>query len=136
MTPQDMAALHLACFTTPRPWSSAEIKDILDNPYCFVCTVPEGFAIGRAVAGEAELLTIAVAPAAQGRGIGAALIDDFLAKAKLRQSESAFLEVAENNGAAISLYVKKGFVQTGQRPRYYHQPDGSAVSALTFAYVF
>ena len=136
MTPQDMAALHHACFTTPRPWASGEITDVLDSPYCFVCTVPEGFAIGRAVAGEAELLTIAVAPDAQGQGIGAALIDDFLAKAKLRQSESVFLEVAENNGAAIGLYVKKGFVQTGKRPRYYQQPDGTAVSALTFTYVF
>lgn len=133
MTPDQMAAIHLACFTTPRPWAASEIAGLLDSPHCFACFAENGFLLGRAVAGEAELLTIAVSPIAQGRGIGAALLEMFFDAARRRDSEQAFLEVAANNPAAIHLYVKTGFVQTGQRPAYYRMPDGAAVAALNFA---
>jgi ribosomal-protein-alanine N-acetyltransferase len=132
MTPDQMATIHSACFTTPRPWSASEIVGLLDSPHSFVCFADSGFLLGRAVAGEAELLTIAVSPVAQGRGIGAALMDQFLDAARHRHSEQAFLEVAANNPAAIHLYLKKGFRQTGLRPAYYRLPDGSTVAALNF----
>ena len=57
-----MAALHAACFAFPRPWSAAEFAALLADPLVFVQTLPGGFVMGRAVAGEAELLTVAVAP--------------------------------------------------------------------------
>ena len=133
MTPDGMAAIHRACFTTPRPWTAAEFAALLANTYCFCTTAPQGFALGRAVAGEAELLTLAVLPDAQGRGIGRALVAAFLDTARVRGSDTAFLEVAETNGAAIHLYLTSGFVQTGRRPKYYHQPDGTAIAALNFA---
>lgn len=132
LTPDQMAAIHRACFVTPRPWSAAEIAALLDSPHCFACCAENGFLLGRAVAGEAELLTIAVSPTAQCRGIGAGLMDMFIDAARQRHSEQAFLEVAANNPAAIHLYLKKEFVQTGQRPAYYRLPDGSAVAALNF----
>ncbi len=132
MTPEQMAAIHRACFTTPRPWSASEIAGLLDSRHCFACFAENSFLLGRAVAGEAELLTIAVSPDSQGRGIGAALIDLFLGAARQAQCEQAFLEVAANNPAAIHLYLKKGFTQTGQRPDYYLLPDGNRVAALNF----
>lgn len=132
MTPDQMAAIHRACFTTPRPWSAQEITALLDSKHAFLCGTGHGFLIGRAVAGEAELLTIAVSPPAQGRGMGAALMDMFFDAARQRDSEQAFLEVAANNPAAIHLYLKKGFSQTGERPAYYRLPDGTAVAALNF----
>ena len=130
LTPDQMAKIHAACFTSPRPWSAAEITGLLDSPHCFVCSVAEGFALGRAVAGEAELLTLAVTPTAQGRGVGAGLIDLFFDAARRRRSEQAFLEVAAHNLAAIHLYGKKGFHLSGQRPGYYHLPGGGAIAAL------
>lgn len=133
MTPDQMAAIHHACFITPRPWSAREIAGLLDSPHCFACFAENGFLLGRAVAGEAELLTIAVSPPSQGRGIGAGLLDMFFDAARQRESAQAFLEVAANNPAAIHLYVKNGFVQVGQRPAYYRLPDGSAVAALNFS---
>lgn len=132
LTPDQMAAIHRDCFTTPRPWSALEIAALLDSPHCFTCSTDMGFLLGRAVAGEAELLTIAVSPTAQGRGMGADLMDMFFDAARMRQSDQAFLEVAANNPAAIRLYLKKGFVQTGQRPAYYRLPDGTPVTALNF----
>ena len=70
MTAAEMADVHAAAFTTPRPWSEAEIADLLASPLCFALTEPGGFLLGRVVAGEAELLTIAVAPDARRRGLG------------------------------------------------------------------
>ena len=134
MTPAQMAAIHRACFTTPRPWTSAEFTALLSSQHCFCSAAPQGFALGRAVAGEAELLTLAVLPAVQGQGIGRDLVAAFLEAARLRGSETAFLEVAETNAVAIHLYLKSGFVQNGRRPNYYHHPDGIAVAALNFAF--
>ena len=113
-----MARLHAAAFVVPRPWSAAEIADLLANPLCFALSEAQGFIIGRVVAGEAELLTIAVEPAAQGRGVGGRLVARFLAESLLRGAESVFLEVAAPNAAARALYGKAGFVEAGLRRGY------------------
>lgn len=130
MTPATLAALHAACFTTPRPWSEAEIAGFLASPLVFLLTEPQGFLLGRVVAGEAELLTLAVAPDARRHGVGGRLLGEFLTAAQARGAESAFLEVAEPNTAARALYATAGFVPAGKRRGYYHAPDGSLQDAL------
>lgn len=130
MTPDAMATLHAACFATPRPWSAAEITSLLTSPLCFLLTEPAGFLIGRVVAGEAELLTLAVDPKARQRGTGGRLVDAFLVQVQARGAESAFLEVSAANLPAQSLYARKGFVQKGCRKGYYHAPDGKRLDAL------
>ena len=126
-----MARLHGAAFVTPRPWSEAEIADLLASPLCFVLLdEPQGFVMGRVVAGEAELLTIAVEPKAQGRGVGTRLMVRFLEELDWRGAEAVFLEVAETNAAARALYSGAGFAVTGRRRGYYHGPDGVAVDAI------
>lgn len=125
-----MAALHDASFTTPKPWSASEIEATLASPFAFVLTDPQGFLIGRVVAGEAELLTLAVAPAARARGIGGALVDAFLTQARARGGESAFLEVSAANLTAQKLYLRKGFEPQGKRKGYYQTPGGERLDAL------
>lgn len=125
-----MAALHALCFTTPKPWSAAEFAGLLGDPLCFALVEAEGFLLGRAVAGEAELLTLAVAPQARRRGIGARLVTRFLYQARLRGAEDVFLEVAESNAAAIALYSGMGFAEAGRRRGYYRAADGRATDAL------
>ncbi len=132
MTAAELAALHALCFTVPRPWSADEIAAFERDPLCFVLTESESFLIGRAVAGEAELLTLAVAPQARRRGLGGRLVTRFLYQARLRGAQSAFLEVAADNGPALALYQRAGFTQTGRRPRYYHGAGGP-VDALILA---
>ena len=126
MTAAQMAALHAAAFVVPRPWSAGEISDLLASPLCLVLSEPQGFILGRVVAGEAEVLTIAVEPAAQGRGVGGRLLAGFLAEAAQRGAATVFLEVAAPNGAARALYAKAGFVETGLRRGYF----GSDVDAV------
>ncbi len=130
MTPAEMAAIHAASFSTPRPWSAAEIAELLASPLCFAITESAGFLIGRAVAGEAELLTLAVDPAARRAGQGARLVAGFLDTARMRGADSAFLEVAADNAAAIALYNRAGFARAGLRRGYYATPQGKALDAL------
>lgn len=130
MTAAEMARLHATAFTTPRPWSEAEISDLLASPFCFALTEPGGFLLGRVVAGEAELLTIAVAPAARRQGLGRKLAQGFLDRARHQGAESAFLEVAAGNDAARALYAAIGFSPAGKRRGYYQRPDGTTDDAL------
>jgi [ribosomal protein S18]-alanine N-acetyltransferase len=130
MTPAEMSALHALCFTTPPPWPEAAFADMLSHPLTFALTEAEGLLIGRAVAGEAELLTLAVAPQARRRGVGARLVQRFLYQACLRGAEEAFLEVAAPNLPARTLYSRAGFAEAGIRRDYYHQPGAHAIDAV------
>lgn len=133
MTAAELATLHAACFTTPRPWSEAEIADLLASRFCFLIEAPAGFLIGREIAGEAELLTVAVDPAVRRQGLGRRLLAGFAAEARARGAETAFLEVAEDNTAARALYAAAGWRGSGRRRGYYHSPDGQAVDALVLS---
>lgn len=132
MTPEDMAALYARAFPDGRTWSAGEIAGLAATPG-FAVSTEAGFALGRAVAGEAELVTIAVDPAARRRGAGRGLLTGFEAEARARGAEHAFLEVAEDNIAARALYAAAGWVETGRRREYYPRPDGGAVDAVTMA---
>ena len=133
MTPDDMAALHARCFSVPRPWGAAEFAAIAVDPLCFTLIESGGFLIGRAVADEAEILTLAVDPALRRRGHAAKLVQGFLAEAQRRGAVSVFLEVAATNTAAISLYLQAGFAKVGQRRGYYAQPNETAIDAVVMA---
>lgn len=130
MTPADLAALHARSFTTPRPWSEAEFAGFLASPLCFLCSEPSGFALGRVIADEAELLTIAVDPHARRTGAGRRLLQAFEAEAQTRGATTAFLEVASDNAPARGLYASGGWAESGLRKGYYHAPDGARIDAV------
>ncbi|MDQ3139199.1 MAG: GNAT family N-acetyltransferase [Pseudomonadota bacterium] len=91
-----------------------------------------GFALLRVIADEAELLLIAVDPAVQHHGVGAALVDDFVLLAASRGARRLHLEVREGN-SAILLYERAGFSLVGRRRDYYRGSDGHKRDALTLA---
>lgn len=139
---QRLATIHAACFTMPRPWSAAEIAALLAQPHVFLLTEPPvqnatsrdiaGFLIGSAVAGEAELLTLAVHPDHRRLGRGERLLATFLAEAGTRKATALFLEVAADNAPAIALYARAGFQEAGRRRRYYEAPGKDPIDALVF----
>lgn len=116
---ETLARLHAACFSRPRPYAAAEFAALLSGPGAVLLTGAHGFLLGRCIAGEAELLTLAVDPAARRRGEGAALVARFLDAARAEGCATAFLEVAGDNPAALALYRRAGWVQAGQRRDYY-----------------
>ena len=91
-----------------------------------------GFSLLRTVADEAELLLLAVAPRAQRRGVGAALLDHFIAHGREKGAGRLHLEVRDGN-PAVAMYQAFGFKAEGRRRNYYSGIDGSQHDALTMA---
>ena len=75
----------------------------------------------RLAADEAEILTIAVEAGWRGRGVGRALMAEMLRRAANAGARAMFLEVDEDNAAALALYRRLGFVKVGERPGYYRR---------------
>ena len=73
--------------------------------------------------GQADVLTIAVAPQCWGRGIGSALLGALVQAARDHDCAEVFLEVREDNPRARGLYLRRGFEEIGIR-RGYYQPSG------------
>ena len=131
MTPDQMAHLHARAFAGQgRAWSAQEFAGLLDSPHVFVVGDTRSFACGRVVADEAELLTIATDPDHRGRALGRACLAGFEAEIRARGAGRAFLEVAEDNIAAVTLYLSAGYAEIARREGYYHTPDGRSVAAL------
>ena len=78
---------------------------------------------------EAWVQTMAVAPGAQGRGLGAPLLEALLEEAQRRRQRVVSLEVRADNGPAQRLYARHGFVRIGVRRGYYR----GGVDALTLS---
>ncbi|MCE3288108.1 MAG: rimI [Caulobacter sp.] len=115
--PQVLAALHAQAFDSP--WSVAEFSSLLDTPGTFAVAEDQGFILVRAIAGEAEIITLAVAPAARRRGLARRLIQQAVVQALALEAEALFLEVAEDNVPALGLYRGLGFEVVGRRRGYY-----------------
>jgi ribosomal-protein-alanine N-acetyltransferase len=84
--------------------------------------------------GQADVLTLAVARARWGEGIGSQLLDALIAEAARRGCPEVFLEVRVDNERAQRLYLRRGFTRIGLR-RGYYQPSGTdaVVMALDLA---
>ena len=78
-----------------------------------------GMLLGRVLADEAEILTLAVGLAVRRCGIATALLHAARGEIAARGGKTVFLEVSVANLAAQALYRRFGFVEVGRRPRYY-----------------
>jgi ribosomal-protein-alanine N-acetyltransferase len=76
---------------------------------------------------DAWVQTLAVAPGAQGRGIGSRLLTALLAEAERRRQRVVQLEVRAGNTVAQRLYERHGFVRSGLRRGYYSEGREDAV---------
>ena len=123
-----ISQIHAASFA--HGWSTAEIEamltdrthisDVVVAP-ALIGQILTGFAISRVIGIEAELLTIALDPEIRGRGHSAMLLRRHAARIRRAGAEKLFLEVADDNLAALALYRRLGFVEIGRRKGYY--PD-------------
>ena len=135
MTPEHLAQIHAAAFTRERGWTAAEFADLLAGTYVNLFTAEGGFALTRTLAGESELLTLAVHPDHQRRGIARGLLSDWIAAIQ-PQVETAFLEVAADNHGALALYQSAEFSRSGLRKAYYARDGAPAVDAVLMSRAF
>lgn len=125
-----IAALHAASFR--RGWDEDEVLRLLqDKAVVAHCVMIRralvGFIMSRVAADEAEILSIAVAPARRGRGLSRPLLEIHLRSLAGRGARAVFLEVDEHNEPGRRLYARAGFDEVGRRPSYY---EGGAAALV------
>lgn len=115
-----LAILHATSFSSAERWSATVIALQLGAPGGFGFVDSRGgMILCRTIADEAEVLTLAVAPAARRQGIGADLLRTAMPYAARLGGRCMFLEVSVTNFPAIGLYRQLGFEAVGERRRYY-----------------
>jgi [ribosomal protein S18]-alanine N-acetyltransferase len=131
------AEIHAQAFS--QAWSGDEFAALLgqDGVFGFAArrvaapdTSPLGIVLARLAVDEAEILTVAVSPAARGKGVGRLLMDAVLERLHAERANALFLEVEETNVPALALYRRLRFEEVGRRPAYYAGTDGKRTSAL------
>jgi len=118
-------------------WTAPQCAGLLPMPGVWLSIARDGrdvagFALGRVVLNEAELLLLAVKRARQGEGVGRKLLERFIAIAAERGASRLHLEVRDGNHA-IRLYSAAGFTEIGRRKNYYTGRDGQIYDAVTLA---
>jgi ribosomal-protein-alanine N-acetyltransferase len=118
-------------------WTGPQCAGLMPMPGVWLSLARDGddvvgFSLSRVIAGEAELLLLAVKRASQGQGIGKRLLERFNVSAEARGARRLHLEVRDGN-AALKLYEKAGFEEVGRRRNYYTGRDGQVYDALTLA---
>lgn len=135
-----LAALHASCFA--KAWDAAAMAHFIAGPdtLCLIASAiddsggaPGGFLIARKAADEAELLTLAVAPACRRMGLARALLRDATEALRTSGAKQLFLEVEEGNLAALQLYRSLGAVPVGRRPGYYAHGGDAAIFSLALS---
>jgi ribosomal-protein-alanine N-acetyltransferase len=127
---QEVLAVETSSFTSP--WTENAVRS---EPGSFgsiarvaVCDGNiAGFLFARRVFEEAELLQVAVSPLFRRRGLARLLMEDLIDLLKAAPAKKVFLEVRISNTAAVSLYRRFGFEETGIRRDYYRSPVEDAV---------
>jgi len=82
------------------------------------------------VGDECELLSVAVEQAKRGKGLAKRLMEYCQKKIAGQGVKSFFLEVRENNIAAISLYRKIGYKKIAERKGYYANGENAIIMKL------
>lgn len=136
-TPADLDALvavDASCFGT-KAWSEALVAQELAAGSRFVVVAEGDAVLGYAslmeVIDVADVQRVAVLPGARRRGVGAALLDMLLMRARLSGCARVLLEVGADNTAALGLYRSFGFEVVDRRDGYY----GPGIDALVMATV-
>ena len=131
----EVAVLERALFGVSA-WSAAMVAEELGAPgRWYVALEVPGVQDAPQVVGYAglwfdgdvaQVMTIGVAPHAQGAGRGARLLEALIEHARELGATAVLLEVRVDNDAALGLYRRRGFEVLGRRRRYYQPEDVDA----------
>ncbi len=110
------------CFQ--EPWSRKSIEEQLLNPNAVYFVLEEdgevaGYAGMWQILDEGDINNIGVLLKKRRKGYGDMLLEKLIAYMEENELSCLNLEVRASNYAAISLYKKHGFYETGVRKNYY-----------------
>ncbi|MGX7425761.1 ribosomal protein S18-alanine N-acetyltransferase [Aerococcus sanguinicola] len=124
-----------AAYPQPPTWTVEALDHFLSRPHAQVFAYYEeeillALAQFQFLAGEAELLNLAVLPNFQRKGLGETLLREGISQLKVLGLERIFLEVRANNRSAQALYQKLGFDRLAVRPNYYQDGEDAWIYCL------
>lgn len=130
---EDLPAILLLeqeCFSDA--WSEKLLQDLLTSKWDKTWVLKEGKTVCgycnfRVIAGEGELMRIAVHGACRGRGYGRLLMEQLLKEAEEENVTDITLEVRASNAPAMALYEAYGFRKEAVRKKYYSEPVEDAL---------
>lgn len=134
---EECERLHAASFALP--WSKIDFESYLTDPHILAdgavrqggrMATLGGFILSRLLPPDAEILTFAVDPKRRGAGVGRRLLEYHLENLERGGARLVFLEVGEDNAAALKLYERAGFKVIGRRDNYYRRAGGERRAAL------
>ena len=140
----EVAALETLCF--PSAWTAQQFVEAWRQDWfagygLFLGTELAGYITLSVLAGELEVLNIAIRPEQRGRGLSYPLMSyalhDTLEGGHLLKKgmapagwERGVLEVRTGNRPARALYTRLGFVPAGLRRQYYADGEDALVMTL------
>jgi len=136
-----LSILEIEYDSQPEPWTEKAFLEEIDraDSSLLVARLLTGASTGECspevagyicywvVAGEIQILNLAVRQTLRRRGIAKRLIELTIRNGLERHAEYVTLEVRKSNVAARRLYESFGFEVTGERPDYYGVKKESAI---------
>ena len=122
----EAASIEAACLGSA--WSAEQLADSVGRPdFSSIGAVEDRLLTAVCsyylVAGEVQIVNLAVLPAYRRRGAGRALLTYVRADARTRGCGRILLEYEKGNRAAEALYCSEGFRTVGERRGFYHGTD-------------
>lgn len=124
----ELELARLAAAVLPEAWSTAAFALSLarDSARARIADADGalvGFALALRADDEAELVSVAVEPARQGRGLGRRLVETLLAQLRAEGVRRVHLQVRGSNAVARALYASLGFCESRRRVGYYRDGE-------------
>lgn len=132
------AVMAIEAAAYPFPWSRGNFVDSLaaGHPAQLLTDASQavlGYFVAMPGVDEWHLLNLTVAPAAQRRGHGSALVAALVRLARAHPAAQLWLEVRASNAGARALYGRLGFVAVGVRKLYYPAALGTREDAVVMS---
>ena len=128
---EQVVAIDQVSFSLPWPPRSFYFE-VTDNPAsrCYVAE-QDGKIVAMLVAwfivDEIHIATLATHPDFRKQGVGENLLARVLQSAREEGAVTSFLEVRDGNDAALKMYRKFGYVESGRREGYYADNGEDAI---------
>ena len=110
----------------PSEWIVAERRGAIVGSVLLYPPATDAYGGAAKQAGWPELRLLAVAPEARGLGVGQALVDECVRRARRSGASALGLHTSASMRSAVRMYQRMGFVRA---PEYDFQPEGAEIVA-------
>lgn len=133
MTEEDLDEVcEIETETFSEPWTREDFSNSIKNSNNrYLVAEEQGYIAGYCgywgIVGEGYIYNVAVRKEYRRRQIGLTMLQELIQQASQMEISSLTLEVRYSNDAAIKLYERLGFVNSGVRKDFYSKPKEDAV---------